>query len=239
MRRLLACAGLLTVLTLVSPLPAADKDDEPDNPKAALESFNDFIGGWKGSGARAGARPGAAGIWNETLNWRWGFKGDDAWLVLTVKNGKYFKGGELHYLPEKKVYQFTLTDRAGKKQAFTGAIKDDVLVLEHVDPKTKETQQIKMNTAAEGIRLIYSYAHKPAGRTLFVKDYRVDCNKEGESLGAAEKKVECVVTGGLGTMPVSYKGVTYYVCCSGCRDAFMENPEKYIKEFEARKKGKK
>jgi len=29
--------------------------------------------------------------------------------------------------------------------------------------------------------------------------------------------------------------VTYYVCCSGCRDAFNENPEKYIKEFNAKK----
>jgi YHS domain-containing protein len=32
------------------------------------------------------------------------------------------------------------------------------------------------------------------------------------------------------------QGVTYYVCCSGCRDAFNEDPEKYIKEYEAKKK---
>ncbi|MBU6293541.1 MAG: YHS domain-containing protein, partial [Planctomycetes bacterium] len=40
-----------------------------------------------------------------------------------------------------------------------------------------------------------------------------------------------------GTSTVSYKGETFYVCCSGCRDAFNENPEKYVKEFKA-KKGK-
>jgi YHS domain-containing protein len=40
-------------------------------------------------------------------------------------------------------------------------------------------------------------------------------------------------------MPVTYKGKTYYVCCTGCRDAFKENPEKYIKEFEESKKKKK
>jgi YHS domain-containing protein len=34
---------------------------------------------------------------------------------------------------------------------------------------------------------------------------------------------------------VLYKGKTYYVCCSGCRDAFKDDPEKYIKEFEERK----
>jgi YHS domain-containing protein len=48
-----------------------------------------------------------------------------------------------------------------------------------------------------------------------------------------------VVSGGKGTMPVSYKGKTYYVCCSGCRDEFKENPEKYIAEYEAKLKAKK
>jgi hypothetical protein len=61
----------------------------------------------------------------------------------------------------------------------------------------------------------------------------------GESLGAREKKNECIVTGGLGTIAVSYKGQTYHVCCSGCRDAFNDDPEKFIKAFEEAKKKKK
>ena len=39
-------------------------------------------------------------------------------------------------------------------------------------------------------------------------------------------------------MAVTYKGETFYVCCSGCRDAFNENPEKFIKEYEAKKNKK-
>jgi hypothetical protein len=232
---------LSLALFLVSVVPAADKDDkeEPASAKAALQALNDFIGEWKGSGGPPRATPASKDIWTETLNWSWRFKGDDVWLLLDIKDGKYYKGGELRYLPDKKVYELTLTDKAGKKQAFAGELKDDVLTLEHVDADKKETQQIKMNTAAEGIRLIYRFAHKPEGKTLYVTDYQVAANKAGESLGKTEKKNECVVSGGLGTIPVSYKGVTYYVCCSGCKDAFMENPEKYIKEFEAKKAGKK
>jgi YHS domain-containing protein len=30
-------------------------------------------------------------------------------------------------------------------------------------------------------------------------------------------------------------GMTYYVCCTGCRDAFNENPSKIIAEYKARK----
>ena len=52
------------------------------------------------------------------------------------------------------------------------------------------------------------------------------------------KGPECIVSGGLGTMKVTYKGKDYYVCCSGCRDEFKSDPEKYIKEYEERKKEK-
>ncbi len=37
-------------------------------------------------------------------------------------------------------------------------------------------------------------------------------------------------------MRVTYNGKEYYVCCSGCREEFKADPEKYIKE--AAKKGK-
>ena len=92
-----------------------------------------------------------------------------------------------------------------------------------------------MGTAAEGVRLIVRYGHIPPGSTLLRKDYMIAATREGESLGAAEKKNVCVVSGGVGTMPITYKGETFYVCCSGCRDAFNENPEKYVKEFKAKK----
>jgi len=31
-------------------------------------------------------------------------------------------------------------------------------------------------------------------------------------------------------MSVTYQGTSYPVCCTGCRDEFLENPEKYIKK---------
>ncbi len=38
-----------------------------------------------------------------------------------------------------------------------------------------------------------------------------------------------MVTGGAATIAVSYGGQTYYVCCTGCRDAFTAAPEKFVK----------
>ncbi len=229
------------VLLLACPFAAAaaEKDDRAAA-REALKELNDFVGAWNGQGGPPrGGRAVAKDVWSEKLEWVWKFKGDDAWLQVRVSGGKHFKGGDLKYLPEKKKYELTLEDLKGKKLVYLGELKDEVLTLERTDPDTKETQRLALNTAAEGVRFVYRSARKRAGSTLFNNEYEVAAGKAGEALGAKEKKNVCVVTGGLGTMAVGYKGQTFYVCCSGCRDAFNENPEKFIKEFEEMKKKKK
>jgi hypothetical protein len=237
MKRWLALGVMLGLMGLF-PARAADVAAK-EEVKEKLRELQDYIGGWKGSGGpdkpRAGPRE---ATWDESLDWSWRFKGDDAWLSLQVKGGKFYQSGQMRYLPEKKLYQLTLVDKNNMKLAFEGTIKNDTLTLQRQDSETKATQQVTMSVAAEGVRFIYRMAHKEEGKTYWVKDFMVACTKEGESLGKTEKKNECIVSGGVGTMPVTYKGETFYVCCSGCRDAFNENPEKYINEFKAKKAGK-
>jgi YHS domain-containing protein len=227
---LLVFTGVL--LTIHHQVTADQKESKSS--KEALQSFNDYVGTWKGNG-EPGARPAGKDFWSETVNWKWRFKKNDAWLVMDIQNGKHFKGGELRYLPDKDLFELSAVTNDDKKLVFQGTMKDDILILERTDSSKKETQRIKMNLAAEGARFIYRLEHKPAQRTVFYPDFQVACTKEGESLGAEEKKLVCVVTGGQGKIAVSYKGQTYYVCCSGCKDAFEENPEKILKEFEAKK----
>jgi hypothetical protein len=236
MKRLFGLGALLALIVAVTAV-AADKSGIAAA-KAGLAPLNDFIGEWKGTGGPLPAKP-TDPTWSETLNWGWRFKGDDAWMVLEFKNGKYYKSGEARYLPETKKLRIILVGKDDKKTTFEGDVQNDKLVVDAVDKEKKESQRVEINTAADGIRLIFVFSTKPEGRTLWKKVYQVASNKSGESLGSAGKKNECVVSGGLGTMAVSHKGQTFYVCCSGCRDAFNENPEKYIKEFEAAKKNKK
>jgi hypothetical protein len=235
MKRYAAFAALVAAIGPTLPMHGADKPTE-NAAKAALKELNDYIGEWKGSGAPEKAKPTAKESWSETINWAWHFKDDDAWITLDIKDGKYLKSGELRYLVEKKRYQLRAVDKNDNKLVFEGELKDGYLTLDREDEKTKEVQRLAMNLAAEGVRFIYRYSHKPEGKTQWVKDYLVASTKEGESLGAAAKKNECVVSGGLGTIAVSFKGETFYVCCTGCRDAFNENPEKYVAEFKAKRK---
>src|SRR5262249_36323245 len=184
--------GLVLALGLAAlPLLAADKDERADKMEA-LKALNDYVGEWNGTGGPPRARPGSTDLWTEKVSWSWKFKGDDAWLVMKIKDGKYFKGGELRYLPEPKKDELTLADVKDQKQVYQGEIKDEVLPRERVDADTKDTYRLTMNLAGDGVRLIYKAAKKPAGKTLYLPQYEVACNKAGESLGAKEKKNVCV-----------------------------------------------
>ncbi len=230
----------LSLVVLVVLIAAHAEEKAKYDPREALQPFNDLIGPWRGTGEPEGSpQEKQKGFWRETVNWSWKFKGDDAWLTVAFGKGKYYKNGELRFLPDKERYQLKLTTADNKEQTFEGVLKGRSLALERTDDEKKETQRLSIDMVQD-IRFVYRYEVRPQGRTLFTRLYRVGATKEGESLaGPGEKKPECVVSGGLGTMTVSFKGTTYYVCCTGCRDAFNDNPEKYIKEFLAKRaKGK-
>jgi hypothetical protein len=229
MKRFFACGLMLASMLFLTHADAGSKTAA----KEALQALQDYIGPWKGNGT---SEKDKSEIWKENAMWSWRFKEKDVYLSLEVKDSKLFKNGEMRFLPNKEKYQLTMVGKDGKKQLYEGELKRGYLTLESRDADSKSTDQIKMNIAGDGIRLIMTLSTKPEGRTLFNKQFQVSYTKEGESFGKTAKKNECVVTGGLGTIAVSYMGQTYYVCCGGCRDAFNDNPAQIIKEYLARKK---
>src|SRR5262249_19333929 len=148
-------------------------------------------------------RPDAKDTWEEKLVWGWKFKGDDRWLHVDITKGKYFKSGDLRFLPDKSKYQLVMTTVDDKPQTYEGTLKDDILMVENSDPDTKKVTRLVMNNAAEGARFIYRLDNKKG--TLYAKEYQVNCSKDGESMAAGKKNV-CCVTGGAGTIAVTFEG---------------------------------
>lgn len=229
---------LLAVLCVLLPTRADDKPSAEDqaNVKKALQELSEFVGEWKANGeSKAG---GKNNIWKEKIGWSWKFnKEGDSWIAFNVEDAKYYQTGELRYVLKDKKYQFKTKVKDGKEEIYTGSIVKQRLVLERTDDKSKDVHKITMNTAAEGVRFLLAYEVQTGGKGLATNVYKLSANKEGESLaGNGGKKNECIVTGGLGTISVSFNGKTYYVCCSGCRDEFNDNPQKYIDAAEKKKK---
>jgi YHS domain-containing protein len=228
----------LVLMSAVALLVGSAAGDTPKvkSPREALKPFNLLVGSWKGTGTPEGSTEDRQkGHWTETVTWEWQFKGDDAWLKITFDKGKHFREGELRYLPEKDAFRFVVADPRGNKRTFEGKLAGKRLTLDREDDGTKESQRIVFSFIHDN-RFLYRYEVKPATRPSYARKFQVGATKEGVAFaGPGDDSPECVVSGGKGTIPVTYQGQTYYVCCTGCRDEFKENPEKYLKEYEARK----
>ena len=245
---LAAFALLVTWVSVIPPVPDWNcGGPKTVAPKEALQPFNVLVGSWRGSGAPDGTRDERlAGAWDETIAWEWKFKDKDAWLEATFTKGKHFTKGELRYTPEDKDakaprFTLTLTGTDKSTSTYVGGLsdRDKVLTLTRTDGPASEEQRLVFSLLHHN-RHLYRFETRPANTTVaFTRKYQVGATKEGVAFADVPKGPECIVSGGLGTMKVSHKGKDYYVCCSGCRDEFRADPEKYIKEAEAKAKEKK
>ena len=227
---------VLLPLLLAPALLAADA--APARPaKDALQGFHHLIGAWKGTGTPStGTRAERdRGFWTETIRWQWRFKAKDAWLVADIEKGKHFTRFELRHRPKTDDFALVATTVDKESFTYTGTLADKRLTVDRLDPKTKQTHRLVFSLLHAN-RHLYVAETRAEGRTVFAKEYQVGATLQGVPFAAGETGPECIVSGGTGTMAVTYMGKTYYVCCSGCRDAFKEEPAKYVKEFEARKK---
>lgn len=230
----------LVLLTVVCLLPIQAKaEPAKKSAKEALQGFNDLIGSWKGTGTPRGTKEERdKGFWQEVITWQWQFKDKDAWLRADLDKGKHYSRFELRYLADKDAFELKATTTGKETHTFTGAFADKKLTVERADEKAKQAQRLVFSLLHYN-RHLYHYEVRSVEGASFTRAYQVGATKQGVAFASEDKGPECIVSGGLGTMQVAHKGKTYYVCCTGCRDAFKEDPEKYIKEFEEAKKNKK
>ena len=208
-------------------------DSQAPSAPAELKKFNSLIGEWKATGSPT-RQPGEARpeFWTEAIRWEWRFGKDDASLVCTVDNGKFFKKADLHYNRQAKKYELLLTTPGKESLKYEGSLTEEgrrspVLTLEHVDPDTKAVKQIII-TLLHSNRYLYQIETQPEGSSRVQVIAKVGATKQGVPFASANRGPECIVSGGLGTIKVSYQGKDYFVCCSGCKDAFLDDPEQFI-----------
>ena len=220
---------------------AADQaDSTPAGSKAqvqqALEELNSIVGGWRGVGQPV--RNSTKGSWTETAEWVWEIKKDHVGLRYVVTDGKLLTSALLSYDPKHKVYTLDATLPDKTERHYTGTLDDNKLSLESAADDAEVVHQVLINRLNDKRTLVLFQTRK-AGQERSMRVAEVGYTRQGTRLaieGAGEP--ECIVTGGKGTSSTVYKGKTYYFCCSGCRDAFNDDPEGIIAEA-ARKAARK
>jgi len=228
--------GLTAALLVAAGGAAQPPKLSPEQTKAKneLKKLEEFLGVWNLEGSvKAG---GKETIWKEQVDWSWKFRTADPTIkvVFGEGKGKFFTGGELTYDAAAKKYKLALTGADKKLSEYAGDLKVGVLKLERKDDKG-DVHRIAVNTLADGVRMQLRVEKQEGGKGLFQSAFSMTGNRSGESLAGGAKKAECIVTGGAASIGVTFQGKQYFVCCSGCRDAFNETPEKFIAEAAKKK----
>lgn len=228
-----AVAGCLTLLTGMAVSPEENSSQRKKETAEKLKPFNALIGSWNGVGQlRRGSTKGA---WKEKTQCEWNFDGNEASVVLKSEGGKQFQ--ELRLKWDGSEEQLVLQQKSdGKTREYRGTLPK----------KWPERLQLVSKPEANGASLRCTIQQLSDNRSTLLFEKRstptgsfrrvagIGYQRSGTRLatvGGNQRK--CVVTGGLGTIPVSYKGKTYYVCCQGCVQAFNDSPDEIIAEYRA------
>jgi YHS domain-containing protein len=226
--------GFITIL-------GANEPQEKKSPRKALQPISGLIGPWLGTGTPSGTKEEKQkGFWSEKMEWSWKFKDKDAWFAVEFEKSKNYTSGELRYDADKDNYVLKLKTVNKDEITFVGTVetrdKTKILTLEREDGK--DTQRLVVKFLHDDF-IRYHFEVKPDGKNLFAKKWDVGAKRDGVPFVGGDGKPECIVSGGTGTIAVSFMGKTYYVCCSGCRDEFNAAPAKYVREWEEKQAKKK
>ena len=227
----------LSVLILAADAPKP-AESGLDAQKGQLAKLQGLVGSWKG--VASPIRGSTKDSWVEKADWAWKFEGKSASLAVQIGDGKYFSTGELK--PGKKAGEYLLSAKTADAKGtitYEGELdKDEKLTLVAKDAPEGMPKRISFRFVAEGARLIVLLEGPSSIGDGYARLAEVGYTRKGSNFGKGSTGPECVVTGGFGSIEVSYKGQKYYVCCTGCRDYFNANPEQTIAEYNTKKQAK-
>src|SRR5262249_39674681 len=177
-------------------------------------------------------------------SWAWVFtQGKPTGLSLTITGGKVLATAKLTSDPAGKRYRLVGAGErpGGEPIVFEGGWLDGAgrtLVLDQVGPQGRSTQQrgtlrLSLWPNANFVRYTLRVDRREPGAVQFSPTIEIGLTREGETLAAGSSTTaspKCIVTGGAATMTLTYQGRTFPICCTGCRDEFNDNPEKYIQK---------
>jgi YHS domain-containing protein len=196
-----------------------------------LQAFNPMIGSWRGVGQpKRGSRQGA---WIETADCRWDFTEGQSGILLQSENGKQYQ--TLRLKVDASGDHLVLTQVSQQAELiYTGDIPDKWPGHMELTSVVQEDGAIHRCTIDQlsDIRLVMLFESGKSTSTGFRRTAGIGYTRSGAQLAVAGgPQRKCVVTGGQGTIPVSYQGKTWYVCCQGCRQAFEAAPDEIIAEY--------
>ncbi len=224
--------ALVTLVAVVAVWPAvADGPSSRQQERESLSQLQVLVGAWRGVGQPR--RGSSRDSWIENAVWQWSFDDDRPSLKFESPQGRFYRHGRIIALDNQQ-FQLDATRAEGDHiDQFRGSLdKDEQLTLLATKNGTGPVARVSIRTVAGGDRLLVLLERrtKPAGRYSRIAE--IGYTRKGSGFGQGTTQRECIVTGGAGSIAVTHKGRTYYVCCGGCRDLFEDDPEGVLADYQ-------
>ncbi|QDT34942.1 hypothetical protein [Thalassoglobus polymorphus] len=231
--RTVVCFSAVAMLAATWNFSFSDETVQANVARESLERLNGLIGEWRGTGqVRRGSTRGA---WRQTGEFVWDFSKKTPAVKYVVNDGQLTESGLITW-DENDKYRLELVDSKQQSKVYTGDWDDKRLSL--TSPADDEGVRYRITiTPLNEKRSLVLHEKTSAGGASFFRIAEVGYTRAGTRLAIpGGGKRECVVTGGTAQTAVTFEGETYYVCCSGCKQAFDDDPAGTIADFKARLK---
>ncbi len=225
-----------------------------------LQPLQIMLGQWRGTTRRE--FDGFKAV--DAHEWVWDLRTNPAQPALVVKSDKspWLRSARLTWDSTLQQYQMTATDGDGVTRQFQGTFTDPVHEVTGSDDKLHRVYRLEFRQLAsespaadggnapewqiafdqqENNRYLLEISQR-RGTGDFRRFDTVSTQRSGTSFAISDSdyaEKTCVISEGLGTMELTYKGRSYWVCCSGCRAAFEDDPETWIARAAKRQNEKK
>ncbi|MFM7168753.1 MAG: hypothetical protein ACKO3T_26240 [Planctomycetaceae bacterium] len=218
-----------------------------------LQPIQILLGKWRGTTRREYESFKAV----DSHEWVWDLRTnpEQPALVMASDKSPYLRNSRLSWDIAAEKFILTGLDAEGRERRFSGDFTEAPHEITGSDDKQHRVFRLELseNDSAEGEQWQLAIAQqennryllevgKRRGKADFSRFDTVSTQREGTSFalsdtGYAERT--CIISEGLGTTEVSWKGRSYWVCCSGCKAAFEEDPDTWIARAAERAKEQK
>jgi hypothetical protein len=211
-----------------------------------LQPLQVLLGQWRGTTRRE--YDGFKAV--DSHNWIWDLQTDPARPALQISSDKspYLRDASISWDFSTGKFVLTAIDAEGIKRILQGDFTDPVHEVIGDDDKLHRVYRLRFTQPAdadpgdsgefwqiaisqqENNRYLLE-VDKRRGTAAFRRFDTVSTQREGTSFAINDSDYgdkTCIISEGLGTTEIVYNGRSYWVCCSGCKAAFEEDPEKWI-----------
>jgi len=218
-----------------------------------LQPMQILLGKWRGTTRREYESFKAV----DSHEWVWDLRTDPEQPALVMASDKspYLRSSRLSWDIAAGKFVLTGVDAEGRQRRLSGDFteapheitgSDDkqhrIFRLELSEETSDSAEQWQLAIAQQENNRYLLEVGKRRGKADFARFDTVSTQRDGTSFALSDTDYAertCIISEGLGTTEVTWKGRSYWVCCSGCKAAFDEDPDTWIARAAERAKAQK